>query len=39
MTHLKQTTAPDEMMELLAEHGFDGMARAVTVLPNEVMEF
>src|SRR4051794_611215 len=38
MTHQVQTTALDEMMELLAEHGFDGMARAVTVLLNEVMK-
>src|SRR3954462_5986214 len=38
MTHQMQTTALDEIMELLAEHGFDGMARAVTVLLNEVMK-
>jgi transposase-like protein len=38
MTHQVQTTALDEMMELLAEHGFDGMAQAVTVLLNEVMK-
>ena len=38
MTHQVQTTALDEMMELLAEHGFDGMAQAVTVLLNEAMK-
>src|SRR6478752_2290668 len=36
MTHQTQTNAWDEMTELLSEHGFDGMARAVTVLLNEV---
>jgi putative transposase len=38
MTHQLQTTALDEMMELPAEHGFDGLAQAVTVLLNEVMK-
>jgi putative transposase len=38
MTHQTQTTALDRITELLAEHGFDGMARAVTVLLNEVMK-
>ena len=38
MTHQMQTTALDEIMELLSEHGFDGMAGAVTVLLNEVMK-
>src|SRR3954447_9143085 len=36
MTHQMQTTALDEIMELLSEHGFDGMAQAVTVLLSEV---
>ena len=38
MTHQDQTTALDQITELLAEHGFDGMARALTVLLNEVMK-
>jgi putative transposase len=38
MTHQLQTTALDEIMELLAENGFDGLAQAVTVLLNEVMK-
>ncbi len=38
MTHQMQTTALDRITELLAEHGFDGMAQAVTVLLNEVMK-
>src|SRR5436305_15225539 len=38
MTHQTQTTALDQITELLAEHGFDGLASAVTVLLNEVMK-
>jgi transposase-like protein len=38
MTHQEQTTALDQITELLAEHGFDGLASAVTVLLNEVMK-
>jgi len=38
MTHQTRPTAFDEIMELLAEHGFDGMAQAVGVLLNEVMK-
>lgn len=38
MTHQTQTTALDEITELLAEHGFDGIAQAVTVLLDEVMK-
>lgn len=38
MTHQMQTTALDEITELLAEHGFDGLASAVTVLLDEVMK-
>jgi putative transposase len=38
MTHQMQTTAWDEVVELLAETGFDGLAQAVTVLHNEVMK-
>ena len=38
MTHQPQTTALDLIVELLAEHGFDGLAQAVTVLLNEVMK-
>jgi putative transposase len=38
MTHHDQSTAFDQITELLAEHGFDGMARAVGVLLNEVMK-
>jgi putative transposase len=38
MTHQDQTTAFDQIKELLAEHGFDGLAQAVTVLLNEVMK-
>jgi transposase-like protein len=38
MTHQLQTTALDQITELLADHGFDGLAQAVTVLLNEVMK-
>ena len=38
MTHQGQPTALDEMMELLTEHGFDGMAQAIGVLLNEAMK-
>jgi transposase-like protein len=38
MTHQTQPTAFDEVMELLAEHGFDGMAQAIGVLLNEAMK-
>ncbi len=38
MTHQEQTTALDRIVELLAEHGFDGMAQAMTVLLNEAMK-
>jgi putative transposase len=38
MTHQTQANALDTIVELLAEHGFDGMAQAVTVLLNEVMK-
>jgi putative transposase len=38
MTHQMQPTALDQITELLIEHGFDGLAQAVTVLLNEVMK-
>jgi transposase-like protein len=38
MTHQDQPTALDQISELLAENGFDGLAQAVTVLLNEVMK-
>jgi putative transposase len=38
MTHREQTTALDQMTELLVDNGFDGLAQAVTVLLNEVMK-
>nr|WP_261344377.1 transposase [Tautonia plasticadhaerens] len=37
MTRPMPTTALDQIAELLAEHGCDGLASAVTVLLNEVM--
>jgi len=37
MAHQVQPTALDTITELLSEHGFGGLAFAVTVLLNEVM--
>ena len=38
MAHHMQTTALDEIGQLLAEQGFDGLADALRVLLNEVMK-
>jgi hypothetical protein len=38
MTHQMRPTALGQITELPAEHGFDELARAVTVLLNEVMK-
>lgn len=38
MTHQMQTTALDEIGQLLADQGFDGLADALRVLLNEVMK-
>lgn len=38
MTHQPQPNAFDALVELLAEHGFDGMAQAITILFNESMK-
>jgi hypothetical protein len=38
MTQQTQTITLDEIAELLAEHGFDGLAQAVAVLLIEVMK-
>ncbi len=38
MTHLEHCTACNEVVELLAEHGFDGMAQAIETLMNEAMK-
>lgn len=37
MTHQDQSNAFDELVQLLAEHGFEGMAEAITILMNEAM--
>jgi hypothetical protein len=34
MTHQMRTSGLDQITELLAEHGFDGLAKALTVLLN-----
>jgi putative transposase len=39
MTHLTHCNACSEVVELLAQHGFDGMAQAIEILFNEAMKF
>jgi transposase-like protein len=38
MTHLDHSTPQNDIVELLAEHGFDGMAQAMQILFNEAMK-
>ena len=38
MTHLTHCNACSEVVELLAQHGFDGMAFAIEILFNEAMK-
>lgn len=38
MTHQEQSNALDSIVELLAEHGFEGMAQAMEILFNEAMK-
>jgi hypothetical protein len=38
MTRQMQSTELDSIVQLLAEHGFDGMAQAIEVLMNEAMK-
>ncbi len=38
MTHREHCTACNEVVQLLAEHGFDGLAQAIEILMNEAMK-
>ena len=38
MTHQEHCTVCNEVVELLADHGFDGMAQAIEILMNEAMK-
>ena len=38
MTHPNQSTAWDDLVQMLAEHGFDGMREAIEILMNEAMK-
>ena len=38
MTHREHCTVCNEVVELLADHGFDGMAQAIETLMNEAMK-
>ncbi len=37
MPHEHQSTRFEELLQLLSEHGFDGMAEAIKILMNEAM--
>jgi transposase-like protein len=38
MSHQNESTPLDQMIQVLDEHGFDGMARAMQILINEAMK-
>jgi len=38
MTHEDQSTRFEDLLQLLSEHGFDGMAEAIEILMNEAMK-
>ncbi len=38
MTHENQSTRFEELLQLLSDHGFDGMAEAIEILMNEAMK-
>lgn len=38
MTHQNESNALDQMIQVLDEYGFDGMARAIGILVNEAMK-
>ena len=38
MAHDVQSTRFDELLQLLSEHGFDGMSEAIEILMNEAMK-
>ncbi len=38
MTHEDQSTAFDELLQLLSNQGFAGMAEAIEILMNEAMK-
>ena len=38
MTHEDQSTRFEELLQLLSDHGFDGMAEAIEILLNEAMK-
>lgn len=38
MTHLNESNPLDQMIQVLDEYGFDGMARAIEILVNETMK-
>ncbi len=39
MPHRDHGTACNDVVELLAQNGFDGMAQAIEILMNEAMKF
>ena len=38
MTHQNESNPLDQMIQVLDEYGFDGMARAIQILVNEAMK-
>ncbi len=38
MTHEDQSTRFEDLLQLLSEHGFEGMAEAIEILMNEAMK-
>ncbi len=38
MTHESQSTRFEELLQLLSDHGFDGMGEAIEILMNEAMK-
>lgn len=38
MTHLAESNVVNEVVQVLAEHGFDGLAEVLEVVLNEAMK-
>lgn len=38
MTHHEESNALDEVLQILADHGFDGLAQGIEILMNEAMK-
>ena len=38
MTHHEESNALDEVLQILADHGFEGLAQGIEILMNEAMK-